>query len=324
MDTSVKSRPNHYETLGLTPGASDDEIRQAFARKLSEWRLTSASTQICIAYETLGNRFKRVDYDRSHGLEPQPPRRPSTVTVTQQRWAPFIASVPTNALGQAACDASAQSRFTSSHDPQMLAPPGARVAALPSELARPDTRGALFNQSPQSKERGRSLESVESQLLQMPSARLADGAGARDSEERLLDWKRPALAVGGFVLAAGLIGAIAGLSLKDDENAPPGEPAVASAAAPASRPQPKAAPSVKQPLATVASANEPTFRLVAPQPRTRPNLSRRHTSWRVRHRAVKRRVAGSAPADGRLNANQGVIEAPVSQPVVADVPHSTP
>ena len=321
MGTSVRSLTNHYETLGLSPAATDDEIRQAFARKLSEWRLTSASTQICIAYETLGNRFKRVDYDRSHGLEPEPPRRPSTVTVTQQRWAPFIASMPTNALGQAACDASARSRVTSPHDQEMRTAPGTGARASMAELARPGTNGALLNQSPQTQERRQSLESAESELLQMPSARLADGA-SRESE-RLLDWKRPALAVGGFVLAAGLIGALAGLSLKDDENSTPIGPQ-AAVAAPVLKPQPKVAVPLTQPLATETSENGPTFRLVASEPRTRPVLSRRHTPWRARHRAVKRRAAGSEAVDSRLNANQGVTEAPVSQPVATEAPHSTP
>ncbi|HVI05949.1 MAG TPA: hypothetical protein VM711_07645 [Sphingomicrobium sp.] len=286
MDNSVRSRPVHYETLGLTPEATHDEIRQSFAKKMSEcrWDLTDAPAQICIAYETLGNRFKRVDYDRSHGLEPKPQPRLSTMTVTQQRWVPFIASVPTNALGQAAQEASAKSRLTSPHDPEALAAskPRALVAASLDELA--------------------------------------NRAGSRESEERLHSWKRPALALGGLVLAAGLIGGFAGLSLKDDEGSTPSEPP-AAVAAPAHKPQPKAAAPLTHPLATETEVNEPAVRFVATEPRTRPIYSQRRTHWRVRHRAVKSRTTGSEPANGQLNTNQAVSEAPVSQPVAADVPH---
>ena len=279
MGNSVMPRPIHYETLGLTPAATDDEIRQAFAKKTNEcrWDLTGASAQACIAYETLGNRFKRVDYDRSHGLEPKRRPRLSNMTFTQQRWVPFIASVPTNALGQSARDASAMTRLTSPRDPEVLA------ASLDE---------------------------------------LADRVGSREHAQRLLDWKRPALAVGGFILAAGLIGGFAGLTLKDDEGSTPVEPP-AAVAAPLHRPQPKAAAPLTRPLATETDVDEPAVRFVASEPATRAVFSRRRAHWRVRHRAVKSRATGSEPVDSQPNPNQAVTEAPVSQPVAADVPHST-
>src|SRR2546421_1720614 len=39
MDSSVRSRPTHYETLGLTPDASDAEIARAFAREIGRPRV---------------------------------------------------------------------------------------------------------------------------------------------------------------------------------------------------------------------------------------------------------------------------------------------
>ena len=45
MGSTVKLRPNHYEVLGLTPGASSDEIAQAFAKALSDFgRARSAAS----------------------------------------------------------------------------------------------------------------------------------------------------------------------------------------------------------------------------------------------------------------------------------------
>ena len=35
MVSSVKSRPNHYQSLGVDPMASADEISDAFAKKMS-------------------------------------------------------------------------------------------------------------------------------------------------------------------------------------------------------------------------------------------------------------------------------------------------
>ena len=35
MGDTVRLRPNHYQTLGLTPAASGQEIAQAFAKQLT-------------------------------------------------------------------------------------------------------------------------------------------------------------------------------------------------------------------------------------------------------------------------------------------------
>lgn len=327
MGNSVMSRRNHYETLGLTPAASDDEIRQAFARKMSEcrWDPTGASAQICIAYETLSNRFKRADYDRAHGLEPKPHSPLSTMTVTQQHWAPFIASVATNAFGQAARDALATPHVTAQHDLDVLAAPESRVriAASLRETTRPGTRGASSNRRPRPQERQRPLESLELQLFEMPPSLLADEASPGDCEDRQLDWKRPALAVGGFVLAAGLIGAFAGLSLKDDEGSTLIEPP-AVLAAPAPRQKPAAAASLTQPLA--AETDVKARRPVRPFNSGRRTASirwRRHSPIWARHRAIEGRTAGNEPVDVQPNADQSVTKAPIAQPVATDLPHPT-
>ena len=56
MASTVTSRPNHYEVLGLTSDATSDEIAQAFARELSLFRPRpfGSLTDVTIAYETFG------------------------------------------------------------------------------------------------------------------------------------------------------------------------------------------------------------------------------------------------------------------------------
>jgi len=74
MINLVKSPPNHYDVLGLTPAAGDGEIVFAFARKMSMFgaHQPEEAAQICAAYEVLRNAEKRREYDRSLGLGAKP------------------------------------------------------------------------------------------------------------------------------------------------------------------------------------------------------------------------------------------------------------
>jgi curved DNA-binding protein CbpA len=321
--------PNHYETLELTPAATDDEINRAFARKMSEcrWDPMSPSARICIAYQTLSNRFKRADYDRSHGLEPKPQPRLSAVTVTQQRWAPFIASVPTNALGQAASEAAAISQMTEPGDGQVLtgAKPNAFFVASLRALARLAGPGSSSAAGRQRRERPRPEVNPEAQIREMLATRLPERGTWRNSADRQLDWKRPALAVGGCLVAAGFIGAFAGLSLKDDESSAHAEqPAIVAVAV---REHPNAPAKSTLPLAGEADTNADRIVGVArPEPRTRSARSWYAHSWSAHSRIGRRSVetlAGSGPAGAQPNAevtDQVTTNGPVAQPVAAEGP----
>ena len=87
MVSAVRSRPNHYELLGVGPAASADEIRQAFQRKMSLFgaHLMAEAPQISVAYETLRNPARRRDYDQSPGLNVGPEPRPWGFTVAPPR-----------------------------------------------------------------------------------------------------------------------------------------------------------------------------------------------------------------------------------------------
>lgn len=88
MVSSVKSRPNHYETLGLKPTASGDDIAAAFAiesckiiqsPRVNEPSVRAQARQIREAHETLRDQAKRRAYDASLGLEVEPhTSRPET------------------------------------------------------------------------------------------------------------------------------------------------------------------------------------------------------------------------------------------------------
>jgi protein TonB len=93
MVSSVKSRPNHYDTLGLMSSASDDDIQEAYADFVTRIRratrmhpreVTERSREVLIAYKTLRDPIKRREYDASLGLASKSKR--------QRKAAPFIAA----------------------------------------------------------------------------------------------------------------------------------------------------------------------------------------------------------------------------------------
>ena len=67
---SIKSGTNHYETLGLGPEASFEEIERAYRREMSPLhpRAFGSLGSVTVAYETLRDPIKRRDYDASIGI----------------------------------------------------------------------------------------------------------------------------------------------------------------------------------------------------------------------------------------------------------------
>ena len=76
---------DHYETLGIEPDASRDEIDQAFRRKSDLAWSDERIRELQTAYQTLTDPYRRAEYDRalqdgaapSPAVEPEPPRRRS-------------------------------------------------------------------------------------------------------------------------------------------------------------------------------------------------------------------------------------------------------
>lgn len=328
MINSVRPMPNHYETLGLSPAATDAEISQAFARKMSEcrWDPMGPSARICIAYETLSNRFKRADYDRAHGLEPTRRLPPLGMTVTQQRWAPFIASMPTNALGQAAKEAAAMPHLSEGYGAEVRtgSKRSSLIAASFRELARPVGSG-FSSKEHQQGQKQLPEANIEARVQEMLATRPLERGSSRDLEDRQLDWKRPALAVGGCLVAAAFIGAFAGLSLKNDENSAHAEvPAIAT---PSVRQEPKAAAKIA-PLGGQADLNAaPIFRSARAEPRHGTARSWYSHSWYARSRVGRRSADTPSPESGPVGdkpntetANQLTTEGSVTPPVALESP----
>ena len=140
--------------------------------------------------------------------------------MAQKRWRPFIAAGPMGpaargntggTAGRAACDCRAAVRSARTEDRvvhrRITARAGAAHGCRGGGIIRSQSRGKNAASDPR----------LEPGIQEILAARpVEEDSFGYAEEERTFDLKRPALAVGGFVLAAGLIGAVSGLSLKDD------------------------------------------------------------------------------------------------------------
>lgn len=281
MVSSVKSVPNHYQMLGLAPTASQSEISEAFARAMSVYgaRSLEGAAQIGAAFEVLRNPAKRRAYDGSIGLRQEPYRW------TSRGSAGFMGSAWGDLAGRVAADNPApvrkpelQSRLESGAEPRVASfiasslrePPAPAMTTKPQEpIAEPR------------EEHGRDEKSsrlIEQHLADVLAASTVDRTSTDDAQVGALEWKRPALALGGLVITAGLIGIFAGLWVQGSPDTPQPEPqatvtvalpkpdataAIAAAPVPATpdaRPEPE--PS------KVAAVTTP--RVVTPQPNSPP------------------------------------------------------
>ncbi|MGE5564499.1 MAG: J domain-containing protein [Bacillota bacterium] len=310
MASAAGLRPNHYEALGLEPTATQEEISRAFARAMSLFGAHSiaGAAQLSIAFETLRNPDRRRAYDESIGIrrEHKLQSGPTAVSfrisarlvgaephVEQQVTEPPAAPAPKPEAVPEPKVAERQVTAEAREEPKVAS----FIASSLRDIARPislDTAPKPAPPPPLERPAPPREPRIE-QLLALDSA-------DEDPEERPFDWRRPAIGVGAVVLAAGLIGALAGVSVREDvqsQQAPvaakptraapaavaPQAPAntetaplVAAAAPAAPHPrqvratvQPKVAPAPEQPDplapqpdATVASADAPAVTAAAP------------------------------------------------------------
>ena len=264
MMSAVRSRPNHYEVLGVGPAASLEDIKRAFQRKMSLFgaHLMAEAPQISVAYETLRNPAKRRDYDQTLGLNVGPEPKPWGFRVAPPRWAP--------------------------HAP-ISDEPHVRSEA-PGATKRPPVEREPLADLYERMERER----------------------AREAREPWFNWKRPAMAASGLLVGAGVIGAFAGLSVKDNAASAKAEPAL-SVALPAARAQASAA----APAADKETIAELPPAAAAPKPRRIPE-PQRPTAWAAG-------MAKSLSADAQAvdtGAAQGEPDAQPAEVVPATLPLS--
>lgn len=175
MGTTVRSRPNHYEVLGLAPTAGNDEISRAFAQASAAFRphTFGTVTELCVAYETLRDPVKRRAYDQSLGITPK--QLPPVSQVSIRLRPEPVAAFPRQAFDRGA------GATTPMPDP------------TPEPRPRPEA-DATPRTEPQFASRALHFE---------PEERI-------DLEAIPIDWKRTGTVIGGVVVAACLLGGLAG------------------------------------------------------------------------------------------------------------------
>ena len=228
MGSAVKPCPNHYDTLGLEPTASSDEIARAFAREISVFRPRTLDgiTQISLAYETLRDPIKRQAYDASLGFAPKPVAKHVRTAENKQvvDVAPSASAKPRAATGLPswAPERNGQPRTQEASEPTL----GSFIAQSLREPVNPTA--ALGGQRQQERApQGKAKPIPESPIPDfLAVARELGASSAVETGGRPIEWKRVGWAAGGLVPAVGLLGALSNLSGGNTEDSPQAEPDV--------------------------------------------------------------------------------------------------
>lgn len=270
MGSTVKSRPNHYEVLGLTPAASSEEIAQAFAEQLDPLRPRAFGSlaEVTIAFETLRDRARREAYDIAFGLKPKP--TPPSPEVPAE-WAPFLIRASARPAARPAAVPVPPPAPKVEAGPQ--AEPAAEPAISPFVAARREpirlpTHELHLDAVPTADEPRRPDATARPAFEPQPGGdrlHFAEAGRFRIEGDAPFQWKLPALAAGAMIFAVGL-GAWTGLEAGNDNEQVQSEQA-ATLKIPPARPLPVLADSLP---ATAPEAAEPQqrTRAIAATPRT--------------------------------------------------------
>jgi hypothetical protein len=192
MASSVRALSNHYETLQVSPGASNDEIVRAFASHMRAARVrpdisVARLAQLSVAYETLHDPAKRRAYDASIGLRREPAAQPK---VSMFIGAPVISQL--NRLAEPLPRPAAKQPLS----PPADVPAEPRVAAfIAASLREPAARIERASAAP-------TAPPEEPQPLKRP----AEPTRARGEEGLEIEDGRMSIGRTGATLAAGVIG----------------------------------------------------------------------------------------------------------------------
>jgi hypothetical protein len=193
MVTTLKSRPNLYATLGLTPDADQQDIARAFARHMNLPHSVTDMAEIARAFETLRDPARRRAYDESIAPRPAPP----PVAPVRDGW-PFVAST----------------RVTSVAMPQV----GVAAKPAPADAGVPD-------QSSWTPEVD--TVPVKPRVARHVPLREAVEARLREADGERIDWQRPAIVVGALFATVAVIGGGLGWYASNGIDAAQAEEAVA-------------------------------------------------------------------------------------------------
>lgn len=262
MSTTVKSRPTHYEVLGLTPGATADEIAKAFANEVLRPRPFGSLAEVTVAYETLRDRIKREAYDISLGLKPKPaspqPAAPEWSSYSMRaspRPAPQPAKAPLpRPVPRADLPPRAEVRPEPKVSPFL-------AAASPGEPSNADFREARPKPSASAEQQRRPEAAPEPRLDQSPAGDLLhfdEAPRFRFDRAGLSQWKLPALGAGALILSV-TVGAWTGLEAGNDNEQALAENSI-TMEVPAAKPLPELAgsPLALEPSVAEDAAQRPT------------------------------------------------------------------
>ncbi len=224
MVSSVKLVPNHYDTLGLSPAASDREIAGAFARAMNMFgaRSLARAAQIGVAFEVLRNPAKRSDYDRSLGLtsEPQPrqwtaaSRVPTKSGLMGSAWSELAKQVAGDNPPAPPRQPSLQDRLEKGAEPKI-------ASFIASSLREPAIPAAAATSARPVADRRDDVDAtLERHVAELLAVRDAREERALNDEVRTLEWKRPALALLGLAAVAGIVGTTAGFWVQGGSDGP--------------------------------------------------------------------------------------------------------
>jgi hypothetical protein len=181
-----------------------------------------AAAQMSLAFEVLRDPAKRCAYDRALGLRPDPGPRHWTVAGVARSSPGFLGS-SWGRLAEVAGDTVPRADPASESEPRPVAPSEPRVSSFIAsslrEMASPDAPDGspapgLLPDMQRDEKPDAGVEKDNWHFLAAPST---DEESPPGLDGRPLDWRRPALIVAGLVAVAGLIGALAGLSVDDNE-----------------------------------------------------------------------------------------------------------
>lgn len=260
MGSTVGTRPNHYELLGLTPDASREEIDEAFALAMRRPHLMTEVAEIGVAFDTLRSASKRRAYDEALGLRREPEPRPAPPPAMSFRVSARLAAIASAeplappSLPPTAPVAAPQPR------PEPVLQLRSEPVPQPRPQPRPEPLADLWRDPPEAQFGPRRPQGVRR---------------VRDEDEPAADWKYPLLAFGSVLFGVVLVAAWAGAHAQDSAGADDRLPPTAAkyhAAAPAP------AEAAAQQLSEAASS-------------TLPPLERTHRPAR-RERASAERLAG--------------------------------
>ena len=332
MVSSVRSRPNHYETLGLSPTASQEEITRTFAKLMGMFgaRSVAGAAQMIVAFEALRSPAKRRAYDSALGLISEPDPRHWTAAGVARGSPGFLGSASGHLAEHVAGDNFPRTVPATEPQPQPVARSEPRFASfLASSLrepASPSSPGCSPDMRPKAevqRQREETAAGVERGIQRLLAARRVEEKSSPDAVDRTLDWQRPALAVGGLAAAAVLIGALVGVSVTDNEQPQPAERGV-TVALPAATSHPGSAALSPGPVASaVEKQDERPHRAKISVPATKHKVSPQQPTSFVEHQVEVRqspenRVEGSQSAGAATD--QLAAESAPATPVAADLP----